>query len=212
MKSWRIPYWRSFLALPSPMTANRIPARARISWSDKNQSIKMRTPVGEVKTIQSILPALVHGSHDPSRSFLKHSSRTGSGFIGTVSIEGISRTSAPIFRKRPAIPEINSLGRVSRIFFPPKGSFSTQAKVSARRQTSPTTMIAGALICARPDSSSSEATVARTRLCPAVVPLSRTAAGVSGRIPASRSPRIMTGSVDKPIRKINVPLVRTSAS
>ena len=143
-------------------------------------------------------------------SHCRWASRTGFGVIGTVSIAGISRTSAPSLRRREAISDMCSFGLVSRIFLPARGRFSAHAKDSASLQTSPTTMIAGAWIPARRVSSSSVETVATRRLCLAVVPFSSTAAGMAGSMPASRSPRMIMGRAARPIRKISVPFVRTS--
>ena len=55
-------------------------------------------------------------------------------------------------------------------------------------------------------------TVATTRLWPAVVPSCRTAAGMSGPIPAESRPSMMSGSERTPMRNTSVPFVRTSAS
>ena len=187
------------------MTAIFIPASTRISCSDNSRSIKMRTPDGDVNMIQS-------GRLSPALSSAIFRSSAGFGSIGTVSMAGISRTSAPALRRRTAISEMSSFGLVSRIFLPARGRFSAQAKESASRQTSPTTIMAGAWICAPAASCSSVETVARTRFCRAVVPLSSTAAGRSGSIPAKSSPFIMAGRFERPIRKINVPCVRTRAS
>ena len=56
------------------------------------------------------------------------------------------------------------------------------------------------------------ATVASSRRWAGVVPRSTIAAGVSGSMPAFKSPSQMSGRLLTPMRKTRVPLVRTRAS
>ena len=122
-------------------------------------------------------------------------------------MDGSSSTSAPFSRSFAAVLEIFSLGLVTRIFHPANGSFSYHAKSSERVQTLPTTIMAGVLIFCLSDSFFKVEMVAITLLCPAVVPLDNTAAGISGSIPASIRPLQMSSMAVKPMRKTRVPFV-----
>ena len=95
---------------------------------------------------------------------------------------------------------------------PDNGNFSYQAKRSARAHTFPTTMMAGVSIPCRSTSCFSVDNVATTRFCPAVVPCCSTAAGISGSIPAPRSPLQISSSAVMPIKNTSVPPVRFNAS
>ena len=127
-------------------------------------------------------------------------------------MDGSSSTSAPFSRRRAAVLEIFSFGRVTRIFQPARGNFSYQAKSSARVQTFPTTIMAGVWIFAWSAAAFRVPTVATTRFWPAVVPLDKTAAGISGSIPAFIRPLQISSMAVIPIRKTRVPFVCTSGS
>ena len=132
--------------------------------------------------------------------------------MGTVSMQGYSSTSAPKVRKRSDRVPARSLGRVTTIFFPLRGSASNQSKDSARAHTGPTMLTAGLSTPLALAVSGSAATVALNRRWPGVVPRSTMAAGVAGSMPAPTSPAQMSGRLETPMRKTRVPLVRTSAS
>ena len=145
-------------------------------------------------------------SYSPSRSMASpifvfvSSSETG-----TVSMDGRDTVSAPSSRSFSASLEARSLGLVTSIFSPNSGSCSYQPKVSASLQTSPTTMMAGVPMPCLPASSSSSPSAATTRRCPAEVPRSSTAAGISAGIPAARSPLTISGRLRTPMRNTRVP-------
>ena len=123
---------------------------------------------------------------------------------------GSSTTSAPSSRSRAVKVPARRRGRVTKNRLPKRGRRSAQAKGSDSRQTPPTTITDGA---SRSRAASGRVSrVATTRLCPAVVPRWRAAAGMSGAIPASISPRHSAGRAPTPMRNTRVPPMRTRAS
>ena len=137
-----------------------------------------------------------------------------SSSLSTRSMEGISITSAPRFLSLLLSFPVLVLGLVTMIFFPKRGAFSTQQSLSLRVQTFPTTMIAGVGTGFFFSSSSMVEMVATLLCCLEVVPFDKTAAGMSGSIPASSKPFIISGRAVSPIMNTMVPLslVRDSKS
>ena len=129
----------------------------------------------------------------------------------TVLTDGSSNTSAPLLRRSSAVRELRPFGLVTSTFHPARESFSYHPKSAASLHTLPTTIIAGVSIPCLSTSSFRVETVATTRFWSAVVPFWRTAAGISGSIPASRSPWQISASAAIPIRKTSVPFVSVSA-
>ena len=122
---------------------------------------------------------------------------------------GSSSTSAPNSRSGPDRADIRSRGRVTATRSPASGRFSAQANRSDSAQTFPTITTEGA---ENPWATwGSWARVETARRWRAVVPRSRMAAGISGSMPASKSPRQISGRVDTPIKKTSVPPSRTNA-
>ena len=136
----------------------------------------------------------------------------GQGQMGWVRMQGYSKTSAPRSRSRRASVPVRSLGRVTTTRRPFRGRASNQSNSSARAHTGPKMLTAG--LSTRP-SSARPARVDRvplSRRWAGVVPRSTRAAGVSGSMPAARSPAQSSGRLATPIRKTRVPPVRTRAS
>ena len=107
--------------------------------------------------------------------------------------------------------EASFRGRVTITRLPPSGRFSAQENRSANAQTSPTTMTAGVPTSASRAFWGRVSTVPEIRRWRAVVPRSKTAAGVAGSIPPPSSPAQSSSSAATPIKKTSVPPKRTSA-
>ena len=131
--------------------------------------------------------------------------------MGTMRIVGASSTSAPFSRRRADSLSFCSLGLVTTNFFPASGRLSYHS-ICSSPATCPTRMMAGDCIFSSNAFRAMSAMVPLIFRCLAVVPLSRTAAGVSGGILLFNRPSATSFTVCTPIRNTSVPPPFTRAS
>ena len=127
-------------------------------------------------------------------------------------MQGNAVTFAPRALSFPQREPLRSAGRVTITSRPFRGRLSNQSKLSDRLHTLPTTMMAGLTMFASSAARGSFSSVDTTFRCRGRVPLSITAAGVSGDIPAACNPWQISGRVLTPMRNTSVPPARHSAS